>query len=159
MIILSVLLCGGLAVLLWMMLKFPKKMGIKIIKKNCTNDLRVCPPGWELLSQKCFFQSENEGTWSEGQRHCRKYLGSLAKIVSQAEMKSVAKHLDKSTYWIGLRKHLSDNIWRWMDGSHFNNWFRVSGSGNCAFVDTTGGSVTSCDGKRRYLCSRKSECG
>ncbi|XP_021114343.1 killer cell lectin-like receptor subfamily B member 1C isoform X1 [Heterocephalus glaber] len=122
MIILSVLLCGGFAILLWLMLKFPRKIGIKIMNKNCTDDMRMCPPDWDLIIQKCFFQSEHEMTWVEGQRHCRKYFASLAKITSWTEMESLADYLNSSTYWIGLRKHNSDNIWRWMDGSHFNNW-------------------------------------
>ncbi|XP_023565253.1 C-type lectin domain family 2 member B-like [Octodon degus] len=158
MIILSILLCGGLAVLLWIMLKFPKKVGIRISKKNCTDEMRICPPAWELITQNCFFQSEGEVTWAEGQRHCRTYFGSLAKITTTNEMKYVLSYLENSTYWIGLRKLASDTVWKWTDGSPIGNWFKAHGSGNCTFIDTTDIKITSCDGKRRYLCSRKSEC-
>ncbi|XP_005379001.1 PREDICTED: C-type lectin domain family 2 member F-like [Chinchilla lanigera] len=158
MIILSVLLCGGLAVLLWVMLKFPKKAGIKRTSNNCTDEMRVCLPDWDLISETCFFQSEHEAIWAEGQKHCRKYYASLAKIVSRTEMESVVSYLNTSTYWIGLRKHPSDNIWRWMDGSHFNNWFTITGSGNCAFISDRGMGISSCNETRRFLCSRRSQC-
>ncbi|XP_063094357.1 C-type lectin domain family 2 member B-like [Cavia porcellus] len=158
MIILSVLLCGGLAVFLWVMLTFPKKVGIKMIKKNCTDDMRICPPAWNLFHQTCYFQSENQVSWVEGQRHCRRYFGSLAKITSYGEMQFVMNYLKNSTYWIGLRKHASDNKWRWTDGSLFTNWFSIEGTGNCAFVYATSQKITSCDGTRGFLCSRKSEC-
>lgn len=61
-------------------------VGIKMIKKNCTDDMRICPPAWNLFHQTCYFQSENQVSWVEGQRHCRRYFGSLAKITSYGEM-------------------------------------------------------------------------
>ncbi|XP_023565224.1 C-type lectin domain family 2 member F-like [Octodon degus] len=158
MIIFTIFLCGVLAVLLWLMLKFPKKVAIKKANMNCTDDMRICPQDWDLIRMSCFFESKQDVTWIQGQEHCRKYHATLAKIVSQIEMDSIKSFLENSTYWIGLRKHTSDNAWRWMDGSHFNNWSPISGSGTCAFVSANGLDISRCDETRRYLCIRKSYC-
>ncbi|XP_063094671.1 C-type lectin domain family 2 member F-like [Cavia porcellus] len=158
MVILAVFLCGGLAILLWMMLRFPKRVGITRSGTNCSDDTRTCPQNWDLINQTCFFESEHEVTWVEGQKLCRKHHASLAKIFSQIEIESVKDYTINSTYWIGLRKHISDNSWRWIDGKYFNNWFNISGSGDCAFMNDDGISTSSCNDTRRYLCSRKSYC-
>nr|XP_017198870.1 C-type lectin domain family 2 member F isoform X2 [Oryctolagus cuniculus] len=151
-IIISSLVCGGFAFLLWGILRFPKKFGItKMIKENmCTGNVSHCLQGWNQVSNNCFLQSDHETTWMNSQENCKVYSASLARISSQEEM--------PFSYWIDLSKHNGNSSWEWEDRSPINNWFSVQGNGDCLYIDKTGISASDCNDLRRYICSRKSHC-
>nr|XP_008257877.1 C-type lectin domain family 2 member F isoform X1 [Oryctolagus cuniculus] len=159
-IIISSLVCGGFAFLLWGILRFPKKFGItKMIKENmCTGNVSHCLQGWNQVSNNCFLQSDHETTWMNSQENCKVYSASLARISSQEEMESMILFLKPFSYWIDLSKHNGNSSWEWEDRSPINNWFSVQGNGDCLYIDKTGISASDCNDLRRYICSRKSHC-
>ncbi|XP_064140706.1 early activation antigen CD69-like [Loxodonta africana] len=153
-------ICGGLVVFLWGLLGFPKKLGSpKIFKdQTCTGDASACSQGWNRINRNCFFQSERETTWIDGQANCMTYNGSLAMLSSKNEMDSLMHSLGPSSYWFGLSKQNGSTLWMWANGAAFDNWFNIEEGGNCAFMFKEGISSASCDDARKYICSRKSLC-
>ncbi|CAK7299114.1 hypothetical protein VULLAG_LOCUS7341 [Vulpes lagopus] len=59
----------------------------KIFEDNtCSEDETICPKGWNKIRNNCFFQSEYEKTWIDGQANCIAYRGSLAIFNSKNEV-------------------------------------------------------------------------
>ncbi|XP_006141636.1 C-type lectin domain family 2 member F-like isoform X2 [Tupaia chinensis] len=160
MLIISSLICGAMAVLLWGILGFPQKLGIsRIFKENsCLEELTICPEGWIRINNTCFFKYEKEATWKLAQDSCRASHASLAKVISQEEMESLMQNLGSSSYWFGLHKHSEHKFWMWADGSMYTNWFNIEEHGDCTFISKKGISSANCDEIKDYICSRKSYC-
>ncbi|XP_020011740.1 C-type lectin domain family 2 member F-like [Castor canadensis] len=160
MIIISSLVCGSLAFLLWGILRFPRKFGItKIFKKKaCLDDERTCPQGWIQVNKNCFFHSEHETTWLNGNETCKVYFTSLAYINNEIEMDTLMESMSYPSYWIGLNKLNPQKIWKWANGNLFNNWYAVEEGGDCAFLHEKGINSTNCDEIKGYICSTKSYC-
>nr|XP_019569046.1 PREDICTED: C-type lectin domain family 2 member F-like [Rhinolophus sinicus] len=160
MLIASSMLCGGIALLLWAVLGFPRKLiSPRIFKeKTCTGDATICPQGWNRIHNKCFFRFELEKTWRDGQANCMAYHGSLVIFTFQNEVEILTHYLGASSYWIGLKKQNASKHWMWANGDALSNWFTIEGSGNCAFIFKKGISSANCDDARKYICSRKGVC-
>ncbi|XP_014917279.1 early activation antigen CD69-like isoform X1 [Acinonyx jubatus] len=153
-------ICGGIALLLWVMLEFPRKFKKpKILNDNtCSEDETICPQDWNQISNNCFFQSERAKTWIEGQENCIAYRGSLAIFNSKNEVEMLMPHLGTSSYWIGLKKLNASKPWMWVNGDAFSNWFNIEGSGTCAFMLHKRISSTNCDNTMKYICGREPLC-
>ncbi|CAD7681389.1 unnamed protein product [Nyctereutes procyonoides] len=160
MLVMSSMICGGIVFLLWAMLGFPRKFkNPKIFEDNtCSEDETICPKAWNQIRNNCFFQSEYEKTWIDGQANCIAYRGSLAIFNSKNEVESLMPYLGPSSYWIGLKKLNASTPWMWANEDAFNNWFKIEGNGTCAFMFKKGISSASCDDAIKYICSREALC-
>ncbi|XP_036313710.1 C-type lectin domain family 2 member F-like [Pipistrellus kuhlii] len=160
MLIVSCMLFAGLTILLWAMLGFPRKFNNPTMFKEraCTWDAITCPQGWNQMRNKCFFRSEQEKTWRDGQANCMAYYGTLVIFTSQNEVDFLTYHLGTSSYWIGLRKQNASGRWMWANGDALSNRFTIEGSGHCAFIFKKGISSASCEDAKKYICSRKGVC-
>ncbi|XP_012785612.2 C-type lectin domain family 2 member D2 [Ochotona princeps] len=158
-IIISTLLCAGLAFLLWGILSFPKKFGTpKISESNlCTENIAECPHGWDQIKNTCYFQSEHETTWLSSQENCKTHSAFLAKFDSREELESLIRHLKPFSYWIDVNRHSID-IWSWTIDKPEDDWFQVGSNEKCTYVATNGLGSADCSETKRYICSKSSEC-
>ncbi|XP_039081221.1 early activation antigen CD69-like [Hyaena hyaena] len=160
MLVMSSMICGGIAFLLWAMLRFPRKFKKPKLWNyhTCSEGEAVCPQDWNHIRNNCFFQSEHEKTWMDSQEACIVYHGSLAIFNSRNQVETLMPLLGTSSYWIGLKKLNARTPWRWINGDTFSYWFKIGGSGMCAFMFQKSISGASCNNTMKYICSRGPLC-
>ncbi|XP_060049418.1 early activation antigen CD69-like [Erinaceus europaeus] len=160
MLILSCLVSGGLALLLWAILRIPRKSPSLKIGGGapCSEDETECPHGWNHIDSSCFFKSSDQQFWRDGQEICEILGGNLAMFNTRKEVISLMQLLGSSSYWIGLKKYKEATFWTWANGERFNNWFTIKGRRECVFLSTEGAFTTICNETKKYICSQKSFC-
>ncbi|XP_060270210.1 C-type lectin domain family 2 member F-like isoform X2 [Ovis aries] len=139
-------------------IKRPAKNPVIFNNKTCSEDSIICPQSWNRINNNCFFQSEREKTWMDGQTKCTAHSGSLAIFNSKNEVESLMPYLGPSCYWIGLKMDSTSKLWIWTNGDVFSNWFSIDGSGECACMFQKGISSGNCSDAKKYTCSRKGFC-
>ncbi|CAM4557887.1 unnamed protein product, partial [Lepidochelys kempii] len=57
-------------------------------------------------------------------------------------------------HWIGLRRD-PGQLWKWADGSKFNNLFPIGGGGDCAYLNGLSAvSSLRCSSERPWICTK-----
>ncbi|KAH1183042.1 hypothetical protein KIL84_004534 [Mauremys mutica] len=116
----------------------------------------ACPDGWVGHLGKCYYFSQAEGNWTHSQSHCSALGASLAAIDTQQEMEFMKRCKGLEDHWIGLRKSPGQR-WKWSNGTEFNNWFRIEGSGDCAYTNSYGIASSSCSRQLPCICCKPVE--
>uniref|UniRef100_A0A8C8VGB3 C-type lectin domain-containing protein n=1 Tax=Pelusios castaneus TaxID=367368 RepID=A0A8C8VGB3_9SAUR len=116
----------------------------------------ACPDGWVGYRGRCYYFSEVEADWTSSQSNCSAHGASLAGIDSQQEMDFMMRYKGLSDYWIGLRR-APDQPWKWPNGTEFNNWLKIRGGENCAFLNQKDVGTSGCSGERFWICSKPLE--
>ncbi|KYO19909.1 hypothetical protein Y1Q_0006864 [Alligator mississippiensis] len=98
---------------------------------SCT---AACPDRWVGYRGKCFFFSETKESWNLSQSHCISLGASLGVIDSPAELTFMQRYVGPLHYWIGLHRATSQ-AWRWTSGILFNDLFKITGEGHCAYMN------------------------
>ncbi|KFV54919.1 C-type lectin domain family 2 member E, partial [Gavia stellata] len=107
---------------------------------------------WLGFQGKCYYFSESENNWTTSQESCEALGASLALISTMDELTFIKRYKGEANHWFGLRKE--DNSWWWANGTAFNNWFEVRGSGPCAYLNQERISSSLCHTMKNWLCSR-----
>nr|KAF6452006.1 C-type lectin domain family 2 member A [Molossus molossus] len=159
-LVISGVMCGGIAFLLWATFGFPRKLkNPRIFKeKTCAWNATLCPQGWNRIHNKCFFLSEQEKTWRDSQANCMAYHGTLVIFSSQNEVDILTYYMGPSSYWIGLKKQNASKHWIWANGDALSNRFTINGNEKCAFIFKKGISSANCKDMKKYICSREGVC-
>uniref|UniRef100_A0A8D2KUV2 C-type lectin domain-containing protein n=1 Tax=Varanus komodoensis TaxID=61221 RepID=A0A8D2KUV2_VARKO len=113
-----------------------------------------CPDGWAGYERRCYHFAEAEKNWTSSKSDCSSLNASLTVVDSQEEMNFLRRYKTPADYWIGLRRDLETDPWRWIDGTIFNNWFPVGGLGECAYVNQRGIASSSCAIEQAWICSK-----
>ncbi|XP_067402588.1 C-type lectin domain family 2 member B-like [Emydura macquarii macquarii] len=113
-----------------------------------------CPVGWIGYQGKCYYFSETENNWNNSQNNCSALGASLAVIDSKQEMAFMMRYKDTSEYWIGLWREQEQQPWKWVNGSDFNNVFKIRGGGDCAYLNDDSVSSSRCISERNWVCSK-----
>ncbi|KAI4894704.1 hypothetical protein NFI96_030922 [Prochilodus magdalenae] len=74
-------------------------------------------PGWSYFSSSVYYISTEKKTWKEGREDCRRRGADLVIITSSEEQEFVEKIRNGQEAWIGLTDEVSENVWKWVDGS------------------------------------------
>ncbi|CAM5176803.1 unnamed protein product, partial [Eretmochelys imbricata] len=57
-------------------------------------------------------------------------------------------------HWIGLQRD-PGQLWKWANGTKFNNLFPIRGGGDCAYLnDVNGVSSWRCTSERPWICTK-----
>ncbi|XP_016077216.1 PREDICTED: early activation antigen CD69-like [Miniopterus natalensis] len=112
-----------------------------------------CSEDWIGYQRKCYFISNITRNWTLAQNSCFKHGASLAVIDSEKDMIFLKRHVGRAEHWIGLKSD-AGQAWKWSNGKDFNNWFSLTGSGNCAFLNSTEVSSTECGKDLHWICSK-----
>ncbi|XP_074873454.1 C-type lectin domain family 2 member D-like [Carettochelys insculpta] len=119
----------------------------------------ACPDGWVGFQGKCNYFSETERNWTDSQSYCSALNATLAAIDSLLELKFTMRYGGGLYRWIGLcREQGQGQLWKWTNGTIFNNFFQVRGEGQCAYLNERGVSSSRCHSERYFICSQLHEC-
>ncbi|KAJ6652946.1 hypothetical protein lerEdw1_010304 [Lerista edwardsae] len=113
-----------------------------------------CPHGWIMNEGHCYAISELEGTWAAGQHHCAALGASLAVVDSLEKLNAAVPHKDPFNHWVGLLRE-PGLVWKWPDGTLFNNLYEVEGDGQCAYLSEGILRSADCLVAKKWLCSQK----
>ncbi|KAI4872587.1 hypothetical protein NFI96_025955 [Prochilodus magdalenae] len=82
-------------------------------------------PGWRYFSSSVYYISTEKKTWKEGREDCRRRGADLVIITSREEQEFVEMIRNGQEAWIGLTDEVSENVWKWVDGSALSTrfWF------------------------------------
>uniref|UniRef100_A0A667YH99 FRAS1-related extracellular matrix protein 1 n=1 Tax=Myripristis murdjan TaxID=586833 RepID=A0A667YH99_9TELE len=129
---------------------------------------QMCPQGWTFHGGSCYIlSSERKATWSMANRACReRYKGTLASVLSKADMDWLWDFSGRNPFWIGLNDRESRGRWEWVGGEpvSYTNWrktpprSKMKGSRRCVLVwKRTKWQIRDCKTSRghRYVCSVK----
>lgn len=112
-----------------------------------------CSDDWIGYQRKCYFISSEKRNWTTAHNECYKHGATLAYIDSEKDMMFLKRYVGRTKHWIGL-KNEGNQTWRWSNGREFDNWFNLSGSANCAFLNNTGISSTECENRLHWICNK-----
>ncbi|XP_030643556.1 C-type lectin domain family 4 member E-like [Chanos chanos] len=76
--------------------------------------------GWRYLSPSLYYTSPVEKTWSESRQDCIERGADLVIINSKEEQDFVGMLIrtrDIVGAWIGLTDHVTEDVWKWVDGT------------------------------------------
>ncbi|XP_034367899.1 C-type lectin domain family 2 member F-like isoform X2 [Arvicanthis niloticus] len=155
------LLVGAVAVLLWGLFSFPKKITVTRLSKNktCDDEVRICIGGWNKLRRNCFSHVNHKNSWVTATEYCKLHDATLALFNDKTELETVMKQMhEMQTYWIGLDRKNALGIWFWTNGSKYNNLYEIQDHGPCAFIHQYGIDSTQCDELKEYICTREGKC-
>ncbi|XP_041636155.1 FRAS1-related extracellular matrix protein 1a [Cheilinus undulatus] len=127
-----------------------------------------CPQGWSFHGGRCYILStENKVTWSTANRACReRYKGSLASVLSKADMDWLWDFSGRKPFWIGLNDREGRGRWEWAGGESvsYTNWrktpprSKMKGNKKCVLVwRRAKWQIRDCRTSRghRFVCSLK----
>ncbi|XP_026552036.1 low affinity immunoglobulin epsilon Fc receptor-like [Pseudonaja textilis] len=85
---------------------------------------QVCPKGWLLNKEKCYYFQMGSEAWSQAQRRCEAYGSQLVVIDDWSMQIFLTQHTKGKTFWIGLSDIHSENKFVWVDKStlSFKAW-------------------------------------
>ncbi|XP_037703705.1 early activation antigen CD69-like [Choloepus didactylus] len=115
-----------------------------------------CSDEWVGYQRKCYFFSTMKRSWTSAQSSCLKHGATLALIDSEKDMIFLKQYVGRTEHWIGLNNE-DGQTWKWSNGKVFNNWFNLTGSENCAFLNSTEVSSEECQNNLHWICSKPSE--
>ncbi|XP_037023773.2 early activation antigen CD69 [Artibeus jamaicensis] len=115
-----------------------------------------CSDDWIAYQRKCYFISNATRNWTLAQNSCLKHGATLALIDSEKDMIFLKRYVGRAEHWIGLKSE-AGQTWKWSNGKEFNNWFNLTGSGNCALLNSTEVSSTECGKDLHWVCSKPFE--
>ncbi|XP_054974420.1 early activation antigen CD69 [Sorex araneus] len=114
-----------------------------------------CSDDWIGYQRKCYFISTEKKNWTSAQNECSKHGATLAYVDSEKDMMFLMRYVSRTKHWIGLKKE-GNQTWRWANGREFHNWFSLSGSENCVFLNGTEVSSTECEKRLHWICNKPS---
>uniref|UniRef100_A0A8D1PQR2 C-type lectin domain family 4 member F n=1 Tax=Sus scrofa TaxID=9823 RepID=A0A8D1PQR2_PIG len=83
--------------------------------------LQLILQGWKPYNGNLYYFSQVKKSWQEAEQFCVSQGAHLASVTSEEEQGFVKQFTSSSYYWIGLTDSGSEGIWRWTDGTPFNN--------------------------------------
>ncbi|CAM4635834.1 unnamed protein product [Lepidochelys olivacea] len=114
----------------------------------------TCPDGWIGYRGRCYYFSEAERNWTCSLTHCSALSASLAEINSEQEMAFLLCYKGRFDHCIGLRRD-PGQLWKWANGTKFNNLFPIGGGGDCAYLnDLSAVSSWRCSSERPWICTK-----
>nr|KAF6452004.1 C-type lectin domain family 2 member A [Molossus molossus] len=150
-LVISGVMCGGIAFLLWATFGFPRKPCIIIFLRH--PQTTKCSGKWIGVRDNCFYFSNDTKNWIDSKRFCISQGSDLAQIDTQETMEFLKKRTGPSMHWIGLSRNQGES-WKWTNGTTFNTWFEITGDGSFAFLNA--GGVYSSRGliDIKWICSK-----
>ncbi|XP_062604307.1 C-type mannose receptor 2-like isoform X1 [Saccostrea cucullata] len=123
-----------------------------------------CPPNYVQNRQSCYrFFNDIRLDWKSADHHCRLDNGTLAAISTVYEfgyIQAIALHFNMTTFWIGLRKSNTSNLYQWSNGlpylyTHWNQSEPSQRPGEeCVLSHDNKWQDSSCKINLPYLCEK-----
>ncbi|KAK3523278.1 hypothetical protein QTP86_028469 [Hemibagrus guttatus] len=119
-----------------------------------------------FISSSSFYGMSNENkSWEESRKDCRKKGADLLIINSKEEQEFIVKQLGNFEAWIGLSDEVKEGEWKWVDGTTLNTNFSYwakgepnnSGEEDCAVIYASTKSVWNdrkCSDQLPWICEK-----
>ncbi|XP_034613730.1 killer cell lectin-like receptor subfamily B member 1C [Trachemys scripta elegans] len=121
----------------------------------------LCPPGWMLHRGRCYYFSEQSGTWDASMRNCSGRKSQLLVVEDEAEMEFIATRTEKKYFWIGLNFQEKEGRWMWLGVPHLKghrlSLVMVNGTGdgkNCSAFNKEKLHPEKCPFSHRWICKK-----
>ncbi|XP_015680026.1 low affinity immunoglobulin epsilon Fc receptor [Protobothrops mucrosquamatus] len=97
---------------------------INAVHKINASGCQICPKGWLLNKDKCYYFQMESQAWSFAHTKCEQYGGNLVVIDDWNEQSFLASQMKGKAFWIGLSDMSSENNFVWVDNStpKFTRW-------------------------------------
>ncbi|KAM6233285.1 killer cell lectin-like receptor subfamily B member 1B allele C, partial [Porphyrio hochstetteri] len=124
---------------------------------------KLCPLGWKLNGNKCYWFTDNNTFWSwtQSREDCENRGAELLVPEDQDELDSISKILPRPNeyYWIGLSSSI-ERGWTWLNGSRLDQ-SRISlspayGSMGCGMLKGNKISSDICTEGLQWICQKGS---
>ncbi|XP_037370299.1 C-type lectin domain family 4 member E [Talpa occidentalis] len=105
--------------------------------KNC------CPLNWVYFHSSCYFFSTNTLTWTLSVKNCSDMGAHLVIINTQEEQEFLFHTKPKGKeFYIGLTDRIVESQWKWVDGTHLNQFLSFWDAGEPNNIATVEDCVT-----------------
>ncbi|EDM01768.1 rCG30087 [Rattus norvegicus] len=168
-LILLVLALVGMSILVRVLVQKPSVEPCRVLiqenlSKTGSPAKLKCPKDWLSHRDKCFHVSQTSITWKESLADCGGKGATLLLVQDQEELRFL-RNLTKrisSSFWIGLSYTLSDENWKWINGSTLNSdVLSITGDtekDSCASVSQDKVLSESCDSDNIWVCQKELKC-
>ncbi|XP_037371216.1 early activation antigen CD69 [Talpa occidentalis] len=127
------------------------------------NYVSSCSNDWIGYQRKCYFISTAKGDWTSAQKECVQHGAALAVFHSEKKenMRSsesfLQRYVGAEKHWIRLITQSPEvgHTWNWSNSKE-EMWFKLTGSVNCTFLNSTGVYRIECEEKLPWICSKPS---
>uniref|UniRef100_A0A8C6ZBP2 C-type lectin domain-containing protein n=1 Tax=Nothoprocta perdicaria TaxID=30464 RepID=A0A8C6ZBP2_NOTPE len=75
--------------------------------------------GWKYHDGKIYYFSSDRKPWQDAEDFCVSKRSHLVSVTSAAEQEYLARQAGTGFYWIGLTDNEPEGIWRWVDGTEY----------------------------------------
>ncbi|KAM6233319.1 killer cell lectin-like receptor subfamily B member 1B allele C [Porphyrio hochstetteri] len=121
---------------------------------------KLCPLGWKLNGNKCYWFTDNTSSWNHSREDCENRGAELLVPEDQDELDSISKIPQSSKqFWIGLSSSIEQG-WTWLNGSRLDqSWISLSpayGSVCCGMLKGNKISSELCTEGSRWICQKGS---
>ncbi|XP_040828140.1 early activation antigen CD69 [Ochotona curzoniae] len=140
-------------------------IALSVGKYNCPGQFSVpapegaaasCSDDWVGYQRKCYYFSTETHSWPLAHNSCSRLGATLAVVDSAKDMIFLKRYAGRTDHWTGLKKEAGQS-WKWPNGKEFNNWFNLTGSENCAFLNSTSIGSAECERDLHWICSKPSK--
>ncbi|NXK48835.1 KLRBF protein, partial [Chauna torquata] len=116
---------------------------------------QLCPQSWQLLGDRCYRLSEEEGTWMQGKKDCEDQESHLAVLRNKTEEEYVNRFTvsGKRPVWIGLMA--SEKTWRWVDNSSLSTTALRKVDKGCGTFKHMKLEADGCEGEHKWVCQKE----
>ncbi|XP_034263322.1 low affinity immunoglobulin epsilon Fc receptor-like [Pantherophis guttatus] len=85
---------------------------------------QICPKGWLLNREKCYYFNMGSQAWSQAEKKCEDNGSKLVIIDDWVEQDFLTSHINEKTFWIGLSDINNENNFVWVDNNSpsFTRW-------------------------------------
>ncbi|ESO00757.1 hypothetical protein HELRODRAFT_192404 [Helobdella robusta] len=114
----------------WVRIKLeeqPKVKGEKEID-SVDNEKKLCPSGWYVYGDHCFFFSSVKMSWTDSRDECVSEGGKLTFIRDRGHLSWLSNMNNREAFWIGLSNHKEKRRWEYLlqgdpaNTSPYLNW-------------------------------------
>ncbi|KAG6923291.1 killer cell lectin like receptor F1, partial [Chelydra serpentina] len=127
--------------------------------KEGRTECLLCPPGWMLHRGRCYYFSEQSGSWDASMRNCSGRKSQLLVVEDEAEMEFIETRTEKKYFWIGL--NFQEKKWMWLGDSqlegHRLSLVMANGTGdgkNCFAFKKEKLYPEKCLTSHRWICKK-----
>ncbi|XP_004845941.1 C-type lectin domain family 7 member A isoform X2 [Heterocephalus glaber] len=124
-----------------------------------------CPPNWIVHEKSCYLLAISLDSWYGSKRRCSQLGSHLLKIDTLKEFDFIVEQMSSyaiHSFWIGLSRNQTEELWLWDDGSTFSyNLFQISSTAtqentahNCVWIHVGNAYDQPCNIPSFSMCER-----